>query len=152
MKRVAMILSVVFALVFSLVVAQAEEGAPPAAPDKAAKVKAEKPAPPAATEVTITGKLTKEMKKMGKPGAEKEVAVYTLTDAQGTKYTVPAPKAPKAAKDAAAAVAPINLDDFVDKDVTLTGKAVTVPKRGGKEGETVTMLKQVDSIVAAAAK
>jgi len=141
-----MILSVLFAMMFSLVVAQAEETAPPAKPDKAVKTeRPAKPAPAPAVEVTITGKLAKDMAKRGKPGEEKEYAVYSITDAQGTKYTVPAPKAAKG-------TAAINLDDFVGKDVTLTGKAKTQPKRGGKEGETVTTLVQVITVVAAAAQ
>jgi hypothetical protein len=91
-----------------------------------AKPKAEK-AVVELKDLVLTGKLTKKE-------ADGKVS-YVLTTADG-EVMIPAPKAKK---DAAAV---INLDNFVDQEVTVTGKGMEKEKDGKKK----VMVKEVTNI------
>ncbi len=82
-------------------------------------------------ELTLTGKVTKEEKKEG----EKTRTVYTLTTADGVKVRLPTPKPAKEGEQA------INLNDFVDQDVTVVGKGNESEKEGKKSIHLVTITK-----------
>ncbi len=94
--------------------------------------------PPAAPkeEFTLTGKLTKEEKKVkGKDGAEKSVTTFTLTDAQGVKTVLPPPKAD------AAHPTPVDLAAFIDKTIVAECSGTKSTKQ--VEGKEVTQYKVV---------
>ena len=93
---------------------------------KPAVEKKEKPAKPELAEVSVTGVISKNEEKKG----EKSVVKYVLTDGQGNKITLPTPK-----KD-------INLDEYIDVSVTVTGKGMKATK---KDKEVVT-IKEIVSI------
>lgn len=93
-------------------------------------------------DMSVTGVLSKVESK----DKEGNLRVsYVVTDDAGEKTRVPAPRA-KAGAEVAVADA-LNLDDFVDQKVTITGKGA---ERKGKNGEMHLSLMKVDSIVPAA--
>jgi len=112
--------------------------------------KAEKPKPQL-EDLTIEGTVTKKESKKTDKKTNQEVTItdYILTDAEGNEIKLPKPMPPKAKKGGEAADAPaaINLDDYVDKAVTVTGKGVTAQK-GDKK---VVQLKSITSIQVKAA-
>ncbi len=105
--------------------ATAQEDAPEP-PAKEKKVKQKKPKP-AMAEVSVTGTIAKQEKK----GKNDKVTVkYVLTDGEGNKSRLPKPKKGKG-EDGAAAKA-INLDDYLDVGVTVTGQGMTMERKGKK--------------------
>ena len=108
--------------------------------EKVAKVKVAKEKQPKAPleELTITGKISKVEKlgkvkpaKDGQPETPAKMSTsYTLTLDDGVVVKLPAIKAPKAKKGEAAPADVINLDDFVDADVTIVAKGTNAEKKG----------------------
>lgn len=106
------------------------------AEEPAAPVAAEKPATevqgahigsvrtqmPEVTEMTLVGKVTKD-ERQSQDG--KTVALYSLVDAQGAKTMLPRKLHKQGAEDASPAV---NLEEYVGKDVTVTGKGFQIQK------------------------
>ena len=90
---------------------------------------------PALTDMTVTGKITKE-EKAGKDG--KTFTHYVLTDAAGNKVMLSEGRGPKAEGEAASA---IKLADYVDKDVTVVGKGFTMERDGNKVTRMVSITK-----------
>ena len=101
---------------------------------------------PTPTDMTMTGKVTKE-DKQGKDG--KTFAHYVLTETDGTKVMLPSGKHPgrHGELQAAATNNPVNLDEYVDKNVTVAGKGFQTEKNG----KTITRLTTITKIDAAAA-
>lgn len=131
MKNLIILGLIVFGVCFvNTLNVYAEDGDGPKKEKKAKKAKKEQPQ---MEEMTITGKITKAEKK-GK--GDKVSVAYTLTDAAGNKISLPTPKAPKKGKKEgeapAAEAAVINLEEFVDANVTLVGKGYSKEAKGKK--------------------
>ena len=94
---------------------------------------------PALVDMTVTGKLTKDEKpgKDGKPSAH-----YVVTDAQGAVTRV---GGHSHAKEGAAPA--VNLEEYVGKDVTVTGKGYSTER----EGKKVSAIVEITKVEAAAA-
>ena len=92
----------------------------------------------ALVDMTVTGKLAKDEKpgKDGKPSVH-----YTVTDAQGAVTRVGGHHAKEGAAPA------VNLEEYVGKDVTVTGKGYTTER----EGKKVSAIVEVTKVEAAAA-
>jgi hypothetical protein len=102
-------------------------------------------AKPPLVEMALTGKISKEER----PGREgKSYVRYMLTDAQGQKAVLPGPK--KAKEGEAAAPAVVNLEEYVGKDVTVTGKGFKTEKIGVTSVRIVEIIK-VELVVPPAA-
>jgi len=77
----------------------------------------------AAEPVSVTGKLSKELKtRKGRDGVEKTMTIYVATTADGVKVMLPP------SKNVTAEV----LDGMVDKDVQVTGTGRTMEREGKK--------------------
>jgi len=121
---------------------EADEGGDAGGGKKAKKEKKEKKekkakAPKAPLqELTLEGKITKTEKK-GK-------ASYVLTTADGAKVSLKTPKAKKGAEAPA-----INLEDYVDADVTLVGQGSQSEKKGKKQIslKTITSITKKDAMM-----
>lgn len=98
-----------------------EEAAPVAAEKPAKKVKEKPPV----VDLTISGTISK-VEKANKQN--KVITSYVLKDTDGNTISLPTPKAPK--KNAEAAVV-INLDDYLNANVTVIGKGIKIenPKK-----------------------
>lgn len=116
----------------------AEEGEE-AAPKK--EKKAKKPKAPL-EDITISGTVSK-VEKENKKG--KVNVSYFLTDGEGNKIKLPAPKVrkkPKKSKPGEAPPPQINLEDYVDSQVTIEAKGFTKEKKG----KVRTFVKKIVSI------
>lgn len=123
MKRITM--SMLAALVCAGMVAvsvRAEEGA--------AKPEKQKAPKPVLTDISVSGVISKTEEKKG----EKTVVKYVLTDAQGEKIVLQAPKEG------------VNLDDYLDAAVTVNGKGMKTMKKD----KEVVVIKEVVSVEKAA--
>jgi hypothetical protein len=110
-----------------------EDEAPPA-PKKAKKMKkARAPAKKASLQkIELEGTIAKEG------------SLYFLTDADGTKVRLPAPRAAKGRKGKPAA-ASIKLDDYVGAKVKLTGEG-TAKEQGGKKTISVKKITNIEKL------
>ena len=116
----------------------AEEGD---APKKAKKEKKEK-AP--MVDISLTGKISKVERK-GK--GDKVSVAYTLTDAEGNKYSLPS-AAKKSKKEAEGEEAPVNYDEFLDVNVKVQAQGY---EKTVKEKKSI-QIKKVVSIEKVAAE
>lgn len=126
MKRL-LVSMMVLGFVASLAAFAEDDKAAKPATDKPVVEKAAKTEAPA-KDITVTGKISKEVKKEG----EKEKVKYILTTADGQKITLPEVKAEVA-----------DLEKMVGKDVKVVGK--------GKEDGKKVHLKSVTSVALAEA-
>ena len=95
---------------------------------------------PELTDMTVTGKITKEDVKGGKEG--KTRSEYVLTQTDGAKVILGGRR--MAEKDSK-----INLEDYVGKDVTVVGKGFAGKRDGNKRIVEIT---KIDLVAAAAPK
>jgi hypothetical protein len=110
---------------------------------------------PAITDLTVSGKITKE-EKQGREG--KTIVHYVLTDAAGNKVMLPGNGKhnwgrhgdEKAGKDEQAAA--INLEEYVNKDVTIVGKGFQKEREGKKMTHLVSITKIEAATVRSEAK
>ena len=107
-----------------------------------AKVEKEKPA---LTDMTLTGKVTKE-EKQGKEG--KTIIRYILTDTAGNTVMLPGGGKHGKHHEGEQAVS-VNLEEFVNKDVTIVGKGFQKEKEGKKMTRLVEITK-IDAVATAA--
>ena len=100
---------------------------------------------PEVIDMTVSGKITKE-DRAGNKG--QTITQYVLTDAQGNKVMLPSGTMRKHSKGDAGAAQPaaFTLSDYVDKDVTITGKGYQSTKNDVK----VTRIVEIVKIEAAA--
>lgn len=147
MLVVATVAAVVMSPVFSVLAQQGGDAAPVDTKSHKNKVGHEaKPGVRAeATVMTVTGKITVDAAPAPHQGKEGKAAVtrYVLTDASGNKVKLPRGKA---SGDAAA----VKLEDYVDKDVTITGKGFS-SERGGVKVTRLVEITKIDVVVAAPA-
>ena len=113
---------------------QAEDTNAPASPagNKPASLekKADHHARPAAEAVSVTGKLSKELKThKGKDGVEKTVTMYVATTTDGVKVMLSPNKT----------VTAEILDGMVDKDVKVVGTGRTMERAGKKMTHMMTL-------------
>ena len=133
MKRIVSVV-VVLSLVASMAaVAGKKDGN--AAPKAPKEPKVEAPL----LDLTLAGKITK-VQQQGKDG--KNVDHYLLTTVASQVMELPIPHATKARKGEIAAPV-INLDNYIDKTVSITAKGREVEKKGVK----TTQIKEIVSIV-----
>ena len=104
-------------------------------------------AKPEVKELTLTGKISKEVKTVG----EETKVAYFLTDADGSKISLPKPKPPKAKEGAVEVPVAINLDEFVGQQVNLIGKGTEIESKGKKDIniKEITSIKKVEGKAAA---
>ena len=100
------------------------------------KVKCEKEKP-ALTDMTLAGKVTKE-EKQGKEG--KTIVHYILTDAAGSKVMLPGGGKHGKHHEGEQATS-VNLEEFINKDVTIVGKGFQKEKDGKKTTRLVEITK-----------
>ena len=100
-------------------------------------------------EISLSGAITKEtVKRKAKDGTEKDVNVYTLTDKEGKKTVVQAPKGKKTDQ-----AKPVNLDEYVGKTVEIKGMAAETIRKGKSGTETkVLAFSKIDSVTVAEEK
>lgn len=123
-----------------------EDAAPAAAPAPAPKSDVKRPP---LTDMTVTGKISKE-EVTGRDGQKR--AMYTLTDAAGAKVMLSTGGRGKPAADAPAPEAgAVKLEDYVGKDVTVTGKGFTMERNGAKMTHIVQITK-IEAVAAPEAK
>jgi len=105
---------------------------------------------PPLMDMTVVGKIAKE-ERQGKEG--KTFSFYTLVDAQGNKIALSTgPRRPRKGEDAnVPQPAPVNLEEYVGKDVTVIGKGFTFEKGDKKSTRIVEILKVEASAPAPAA-
>ncbi len=87
--------------------------------------KAEKKAKPALEDMTVSGTVTKEEKENKKGEA---MALYSLTDAEGNVIRLPGGAGPGRGKKKDAPA--VNLEEYVNSAVTITGKGMSVERKG----------------------
>jgi len=87
---------------------------------------------PAAVEMTLTGKISQDAAKTGQDAAKTGPAKFILTDKDGKKVKLPKSET-------------IKLDDFVGKDVTVTGKGFET-ERAGKKTIKLTEITKIDLV------
>ena len=96
---------------------------------------------PALADMTVTGKVTKE-EKQGKEG--KTMVRYILTDTAGNTVMLPGGgKHGKHRQDEQAIT--VNLEEYVNKDVTIVGKGFQKEKEGKKMTRLVEITK-IDAV------
>lgn len=109
----------------------------PATPAPAPKADVKRPD---LTDMTVTGKITME-EKDGRDG--KKRPVYTLTDAAGAKVML---STGGRGKPGAEAPVTVKLEDYVGKDVTVTGKGFTMDRNGVKTTH-ITQITKIEAVV-----
>lgn len=137
MKKIITVLTVAVVMlspVFSAIV-RAEDGA--------AKAKGDHPRPEL-KDMTVSGKVTKE-ERAGKDG--KTMSHFVLTTADGGKVVLNTRRHAKEGEEKAA-TPEIKLDEYVGKDVTVTGKGF----ERERDGKKFTVIVKIDKVDAAAAK
>ncbi|MHC4874050.1 MAG: hypothetical protein ACYTFY_19545 [Planctomycetota bacterium] len=134
MRKVIVCLLIAFAVCAATVKAD-EEGA---------EKKKEKKQKPALIEIAITGKISKKEKKKG----EKTKTLYFIKDAEGKMTRLPTPRGPKK-KKGAEEKAVINLDEYIDADVTVTGMGM-IKEKNGKKRTFIRRITKIEKSVAAA--
>ena len=92
---------------------------------------------PGLSNMTLTGKITKE-EKQNREG--KTMTVYILTDAAGNKVMLP-PNGKNGKSDTDEQTTPVNLAEYVNKEVTITGKGFQMEKDGKKITRLVSISK-----------
>jgi hypothetical protein len=135
MLAVAAVAAVVMSPVFSVLAQQGGDAGGQAPVKKVKAARAE------ATVMTVAGKITVDTAAVSHKG--KAITRYVLTDASGNKVQLPRMKA---SGDAPA----IKLEDYVDKDVTITGKGFSTERNGVKMTRLVEITK-IEAVVAAPA-
>jgi hypothetical protein len=105
---------------------------------------------PALTDMTVTGKVTKEEKQIpAREGHEaKTVVTYVLTDAAGNKVML-SEGGRHDSKPGEGSIK-VNWADYLDKDVTVVGKGFQ-RERDGKKYTRLVVITKVDAAVAAPA-
>ena len=120
MKKVLGIMLAVAFVVVAVSVMAKEKAAPKEKGEKAAMA-----------ELTLTGKIAKG----------EAAGSFVLVDADGNKIELPKPKAAKGDEK------PINLEEFVDQQVTLKAKGMEA--KGDKKVPTVKQIVSVEKVAAA---
>ncbi|MEI6211973.1 MAG: hypothetical protein WCR06_10165 [bacterium] len=141
MKKMAFAL-MALSLVVSIPAVAKDKAAHNAGGSPAAEKPAKTPEPAALQELTLTGRISKAQK-TDKKG--KTTSSYVLTDPAGQVVKLPTPTAPKA-KKGEAAVPAINLDDYVDKAVTIVAKGTETTDQAGAK---IVHVKHIVSVTAA---
>lgn len=101
---------------------------------------------PALTDMTVSGTVSKEDRT--NPNG-KTFSHYVLTEASGAKVMLPGGE-PHARPGATAPATTFKLEEFVGKDVTITGKGFTM-EREGKKITRLAEITKIDVTVPAAA-
>ena len=125
MKKFMMVLMAVACFGFIVASAQAQEDG-----GKHKKAKNNNKPKPTLSELTVQGVITKAEVK-GK--SDQMMVKYTLTDADGNKIVLPNAKAQKAGKKKKAeAGTPINLEEYLDMPVKVTGQGTEMSRNDKK--------------------
>ena len=113
------------------------------------KPKKERKPRPEPEELTLTGKLEKKETTKTKEGKERTYVKYYLTDADGNKIRIPKPRPARKKKGEEAAPAPINLDDHLDRNVTIVAMGTKSVRKKGEKETTKYRISALKSITAA---
>src|ERR1035437_459457 len=135
MKRLLAVSTAVLVALSSAVYVSAQTNEP-----KDGKAKCEKDKP-ALTDMTVTGTVTKE-EKQSKKG--KTFVHYVLTDSTGNTVMLPGAGKHGGRHEGTESVqsTPVNLEEYVNKDVTIVGKGRQIER----EGKTITRLVEITKI------
>lgn len=138
MKRLLAISTAVLVALSSAVYVRAQTNEPQGGKAKYEKEK------PTLTDMTVTGKVTKE-EKQGKEG--KTFIHYILTDSAGNKVVLREEGGKHGKHREGSQAASFNLEEFVNKDVTIVGKGFQKEKEGKKMTRLVEITK-IDVVTA----